>query len=263
MSYAETIKNAVIPDQNKQVPLIVKPKERQDAEKTKEELNKKVDPVNLKITKIENRKNGTVIIQSENNEEREKIKNAIQIKLNENYDIKVPSPRNLILKITDISFDYTEDEIIEKIKKQNPIINGELKLIQKYEYKINDKRKIYTIKVIVDNDTYYKLISEQKINIGWERCRVFDGTDIIQCMKCRGYNHKARECKNQECCLKCHGCHKTKECDKEQINKCINCIRMNNRLNMGLDDNHQTNNKECPVYQNKLKIKKKNLGLYE
>lgn len=101
----------------------------------------------------------------------------------------------------------------------------------------------------------------QKLNIGWEKCRVFDGTDIIQCFKCQGYNHKSSDCKNEEICYKCHGSHKSKECKKEIINKCINCIKANKRLNMGLDENHVTSNKECPVYQNKLNYKKKRLGL--
>ena len=45
------------------------------------------------------------------------------------------------------------------------------------------------------------------------------------------------------------------------INKCINCVRVNNRLNLGLNENHSTNSKECPVYQNKLITKKRRNGL--
>ena len=42
--------------------LIIKPKERQKIEKTKQDSNNKVDPVNLNITNTENRKNETIII---------------------------------------------------------------------------------------------------------------------------------------------------------------------------------------------------------
>ena len=52
---------------NKKVPLIIKQKERQNVKKTKEELNSEVDPVNLKISSVENR---TLVIQTENVEER-------------------------------------------------------------------------------------------------------------------------------------------------------------------------------------------------
>ena len=48
-------------------------------------------------------------------------------------------------------------------------------------------------------------MEEKKLNVGWKRCRVYYGTECVQCMECRGYNHIAKECKNQEICLKCRG----------------------------------------------------------
>ena len=63
---------------------------------------------------------------------------------------------------------------------------------------------------------------------------MYDGTEFVQCMKCRGYNHLARDCKNQEICLICHGQHRTVNCEsQEKIMKCINCT-----LYMGLDEKH-------------------------
>ena len=61
-------------DVSKNVPLIITPKEKQSIEKTKAELNKKADPINFKITNVENRRNGTVVTQSKNMTERGKIK---------------------------------------------------------------------------------------------------------------------------------------------------------------------------------------------
>lgn len=101
----------------------------------------------------------------------------------------------------------------------------------------------------------------QRLNIGWERCRIFDGTYIMQCFNCQGYNHKANECRSETICFKCHCNHKSKECTKEIVKKCINCNKENKRLNLSLDENHETISKECPVYINKLNLKKKRLGL--
>lgn len=113
----------------------------------------------------------------------------------------------------------------------------------------------------MDNDSYIKIIAAQKLNVGWEKCRVFDGTDILQCFKCKGFNHKSSDCKFQEVCYKCHENHKSQECNRNAINKCINCVRVNNRLNLGLDENHETTNRECPVFQNKLNAKRRRMGL--
>ena len=55
------LKSMGLLDVQKQVSLIIKPKERQKIEKTKQDLNSNVDPVNLNITNIENWKNGTII----------------------------------------------------------------------------------------------------------------------------------------------------------------------------------------------------------
>lgn len=262
MSFADAVKkNTVLPNLKKQVPLIIKPKEKQKNVKTKEDLNNRVDPADLNITNIENRRNGTIVIQSENDEERQKIKNAIENKMSDTYEIKAPDENDMSIIITDMSFKYTEKEIIDKIKRQNQQLQKhEMKIVKSYEFKKYNKI-IYNVKILVDKEAYIKIKEAQKLNIGWEKCRIFDGTDIIQCFKCFGYNHKAGECKNDEICYKCHENHKSKECNKEIINKCINCIRTNRRLNMGLDENHATSNKECPVYQNKLEMKKKRLGL--
>ena len=55
-----------MPDISKNVPLIVKPQEKQSVEKTMSELNEKIDPINFKITNVENRKNGTLVIKCKN-----------------------------------------------------------------------------------------------------------------------------------------------------------------------------------------------------
>ena len=45
--------NIMMPDVSENVPLIIKPKVKQSVEKTKAELNEKVNPINLKITNVE------------------------------------------------------------------------------------------------------------------------------------------------------------------------------------------------------------------
>lgn len=261
MSFADAVrKHTELPEMRKQVPLIVKPKEKQTMEKTKQDLNK-VDPVNLKITNVENRKNGTLIIQTENNEERERVKNAIENEMRESYDIRVPNENDMTIVITDMTFKFNENELIEKLKLQNnELKESEFKIVKSYEFK-KYNRIIYNTKIKVNKETYTKVMSAQRLNVGWEKCRIYDGTDIMQCFKCQGYNHKSEDCRNEDVCYKCHGPHKSKECNKEIIVKCINCIRANQKLNIGLDENHVTANRECPVYQNKLNNKKKRLGL--
>ena len=52
MSYARVAaRNVLMADVSKNVPLLIRPKEKQSIEKTKAELNKKVDPINFKVPK--------------------------------------------------------------------------------------------------------------------------------------------------------------------------------------------------------------------
>lgn len=98
-------------------------------------------------------------------------------------------------------------------------------------------------------------MSAQKLNIGWEICRVFDDNDV-RCFKWQRINHLTSKCKNHEIYVKCHGC------DKKSITKCIcNCMRINRKLNMDLDENHGIFSKECAVLQNKLKMIKRRIEL--
>lgn len=260
-SFSDAVKNNIVtPDENKQNPLIIIPKGKQNVTKTKEDLNK-VNPTNFKILNVEQRKNGSVVIQSENDKEREKIKEALHKEISDLYEIKVPDQMDMKIKLTGMSFKFTGNEIVEKLKKQNDILQGsKIEVIKFFEYKRNG-RTIYNAIIKIDKESYIKVINAQKVNIGWEKCRIYEGTDIIQCFKCNGYNHTSRECKFEEICYKCHGNHKSKECTKNIINKCVNCMRVNSRLNLGLDDNHTTTNRECPVLQNKLNAKRRRIGL--
>lgn len=262
MSYAQSLKSNIgMPDLNKNVPLIIKPKEKQSIEKTKAELNKKVNPADFKIINVENRKNGTVVIQAESSEEREKIKETIQTQISNDYEIKIPREISTQIVITGLSFKISDDELIKKLKKQNELLKESNIQVMKLFETIRSNRTIFNAKLSIDNVSYAKVMASQKLNVGWDRCKIFDGTDILQCFRCQGYNHKSADCKNNSVCYKCHGNHRSRECNKEQISKCINCKKENERLNLNLDENHATNSRACPVYQNKLNLKKKRMGL--
>lgn len=69
---------------------------------------------------------------------------------------------------------------------------------------------------------------------------MFDGTEIKQCFICEGYNHITRKYRNQETCFRCHGSHRQKECEKDKVEECINCVLMNRKLRLDLDENHYT-----------------------
>ena len=159
MSYAQiAANNIVMPDISENVPLTVKPKEKQSVEKTKAELKEKIDPINFKVTNVENGKNSTLIIKSKNVEEREKIKEAIETQISKDYEIKVPKEVGMQIILTDMRFKMQENEIIRKLKKQNEILkDSKIVTIKIYEFK-RYNRTIFNAKLKIGNESYRKVI---------------------------------------------------------------------------------------------------------
>lgn len=249
-----------LPDVRKVLPIIITPSSKQDAKITKNDLNSKVDPKDLQITKIKTRQSGVVIVESANVQEREKIKTAIVNNIGNNYEVKIPKKVKPEIIVTGINFKYDDDELIQRIRRQNNCVNEtEIKMVKQYEVKKGDKI-FYNAILEVDIEAFAKILAEERLNVGWDRCRIYDAVQVLCCFKCKGFNHKAIDCKEKEVCTKCLGEHKYAVCNEDAINKCINCMRTNKELNLGLDENHDSLDRNCPVYQQKLAAKKRKIG---
>ena len=73
----------------------------------------------MKITNVESRSGGMIVIQSENCEDRENVKSPIQLKISKQYEVKIPNWMGLNINIIGMSFDYSKNDLIEKWGKQN------------------------------------------------------------------------------------------------------------------------------------------------
>jgi len=100
-----------------ELPLIVKPKNKQKSEKTKSDLNTKVDPKDLKIKNIETKTNGAILIETDTIEEREKVE--LEKKTKDSYDIKIPTVIKPQIELVYMNNKFSDAEIIEKLKNQN------------------------------------------------------------------------------------------------------------------------------------------------
>lgn len=259
MSYAEALsKNErVMPEIRN---LLIKPKSKQDCNQTKNDLNENVDPKELKIRNVQRKSNGVILIQRENDTERNKIKSAIEKQIGEKYEVKIPKTVCEKFVISRMNFKHSDEKIIEILSKQNDCIaEGKVKVLKQYETKTRNV-VYYNAIIETDPETFQRVIAAEKLNVGWEKCQVYDGLEVQQCFKCRGFNHKAAECKNEEVCVKCLERHALKDCKLEIISKCINCIRAKERLNIDVDINHMTISKTCPLYVNKLEAKRRKRG---
>ena len=242
-----------------QVPLIIKPKSKQTREQTKEDVKKSINPVNLGLSTVQFRQNGDIFIAAKNEDDREKLKLEMGKTLGENYEISTPAPLLPRMLVTGMSEKIDDDNLSAAIKSQNNIVNIKfIKIVRQYQVKRGDKTYFNAI-IELDSESFAFILSNGKLNIGWERCKVYDGTRVLCCFKCKGFNHKSENCQEREVCVKCLGEHRTDSCTLSPVNKCINCIRANKKYNLTVDINHSSLDTTCPGYQKHLVEKKKKI----
>ena len=153
--------------------------------------------------------------------------------------------------------ELSNEEICENICKQNPDLKHDDQFIKVALVK-KMKTRYFAI-VELDVKTFNWITNLGKINIGWTVCRVFEFLHIMRCYNCCGYKHKAENCRNEARCIKCaKSDHKANECTSGEA-VCINCTKMNEKLQLNLDVGHCAYDSNCAVYQKQVQWKQEKL----
>lgn len=260
LQYSDILKKTLNPTKPTTIPsLIIKPKKQQSIEKIKEELRKKINPTELKISinSIKSTKNGNLLVKCQGKNDVDILKKVAEKKLND-YDIEVTKLKNPRFKITDYKINDKDDlkaEIVEaSIREQNHFIEP-VDHIKITFFKLNKKSETYTIYGDCSAKVFHKIMVNKKLCIGWQRYPVFEDISIPRCFKCQGFFHKNNECPNEVSCEYCSEKHAAKECPKNQ-KRCINCLNANAKFNLKHNVNHTANEKTCPSFEHQIKIMK-------
>lgn len=236
--------------------ILVFPKKKQASEETRKELKKNIDPTSISINKVTNKIDGGVAIRCADKDSSAKLKNEIEQKLN-NYEVKVPNMVKPKVCVMGIENDEEIEQIVCKIKKQNPeLTDSKMEVVKTYKNK-NKWRNLNAV-IELDSDSFHKILSMGKIKVGWVKCAIREFYDLKRCFKCQGYNHKASACKNKMACIKCSGEHDSKDCISSVI-KCINCTKMNELFGLDTLCEHEATDKNCPVYIRKFRVLKERI----
>lgn len=244
-SYAEAAKSTVI----------VKPKEKQDINKTKSDVKDNIKPSELSINfnNISEKKDGSISIICSDEKSRENLCKEVNSKLNEKYIIDSPKLTVPQILLTGMSEMYETSEIEAALKSQNNL-KGEVKCVKCYRGIKNTK--VFNAIIVLEEEDYIKVMKEGKVCVNWDRCRIFEYISIRKCYNCWGFKHIASKCKNEVACAKCGQNHDTKECKSEEV-KCVNCVRSNKLYGLKYDGNHDCRDTVCPVYLKQIEIEKK------
>lgn len=260
LQYSDILKKPLNPTKQTTTPsLIIKPKKQQSIEKMKEELRKKINPTELKISinSIKSTKNGNLLVKCQEKNDMDILKNVAEKKLND-YNIEMTKLRNPRFKIIEYKINDEDDlktEIVEaSIREQNHFIEP-MDYIKITYFKLNKKSESYTVYGNCSAKLFHKIMANKKLCIGWQRYTVFEDISVPRCFKCQGFFHKNTECPNEGFCEYCSEIHSAKECPKKQ-KRCINCLKANEKYNLKHNVNHTANDKTCPSFEHQIKIMK-------
>lgn len=258
VTYADKIKKSCVQE------IIVTPMTEQTNEKTMGEIKSNIDIMSLGIgvSKIRNGGKGKIILGCEKGYERETLSAELKNKIGTNYtvtSIKKQLPKIKIVGIgEDLNFSKEqENDFLLKIIEQNEIRTEKEELsLRMIKKTVNTG--VGTIIVETDPKTHKIIIEKGKIKVGWKICPVYNFVSVLQCYKCWGYHHFAKDCRNKTNCRKCAGQHEQKDCT-ERIRRCTNCCYHIERYKeTGLSTDHEATDKICEIYKQMISRAQKN-----
>lgn len=238
--------------------VLIKPKNiEQKSDITKTVIKDKICPTEIAVNGIRKVGKGAIIVECTNKEASEKLIKKVNENLSESYEIKETEAKKPKLKIIGLSTKDDDNVIVDFIKSQNVgLENSEIKVVKVFQ---NHRKNGYNCIIQVDGETFKKLMNEQKIFIGWDRCRVTECVDLLRCYNCSGFQHKSSECKRDKACPRCAQNHDLKEC-KQEKRECANCKFAVQSYHLNLDVDHEAWSPECPTFLRKLNVQRSKIA---
>lgn len=258
-TYASVVKNP--PAVNKTILpcLIIKPNKHQECSKTKNDIEKNINPsrISVGINSIKSGKNGSILIQCNTGKSTQMMKEEVSKVLGSEYTVDETKLRKPSVRITNLRKDITKEEVYECIVSQNEDSGFSTEDYLDVIIVKNCKKRDTAFAIINCNgSSFNKFMTSGKINIGFLKCPVYENVYLGRCFKCLGFNHKKEECKQSETiCSICSENHSYENCNSK-VNKCINCVKSNDRYHTKFDVNHGALSFECAIYKKKLEVLK-------
>lgn len=244
-SYARVVKQS-----NVKPVVVIKPKDKKKSKETLADITKKIDVKDVDVCNTRNTKNGGIVLSCKNSTETVKMKQLMENKFGDSYEVILPKIKRPRLRITNIDESIPVDDIITELKDNNKEFDLNMQVITTIKKKKKDNSWTDII-VEVDCNTYKYLMSTGKLKLRWNECLIYDHIYIQRCYKCCGFSHQAKACTKKQACSKCAQQHSYDKCDND-VHACINCMVSNQKMNTNFDFNHHAYSRECPILQHRF-----------
>lgn len=222
--------------------IIIKPKRKQEATKTKSDVSLCIDPTKLKVgvRNIRTIDSGGIKIKCQSMHETDVLKRNITEKLQNDYEVNLTKMRKPRIKITNFDQDMSEDEIKRSIFEQNHV-EGDMDIT----FLRKNRNSSVTIFGECSAAAFKSLMNISKIYIGWGRYPVYEDINVLRCFKCQQFHHKQKNCLNELVCPICSDSHEEKSCPKTK-KCCKNCKMANEKYKIKYNFEHSSTDPSCP-----------------
>ena len=217
---------------------------------------------NISLQNTYKNRNGEVVIVCESEESRDLLQNIVS-NADRNIPTKTPKGKNPSISIVGAPKEYSADEIIEMLVKQNDFVRNFA-----LANNIDDHFKVFSVRPTKKNPNVFQIFAtvsqvlrdgfkqyKDKLTLGLTSCKVYDQYHVKRCYKCQHFGHYGRDCTSQdEYCAKCGDNYATNDCSAT-IKKCINCVRSESETY-----DHFTFDSKCPAMLKQQDLLKKKLS---
>ncbi|XP_023953835.2 uncharacterized protein LOC112057620 [Bicyclus anynana] len=236
------------PETRQQFPLLV---ESTDPRDTGDEVIKKlktsvnVIELGVGIGSIRKRKNQKVLVACDSKQERDIMEKAIR-EGPRKLTVSQIKAKNPLLKLTGVIRETTDKNLEEAILNQNrsllvDIANQEERAVRVVRRTKGRTTEICNV-VIEVSPSLHRSLRDQKLRIGYQVIPASDQSPIVQCFRCMGFGHFAKECHSHQICGHCAGAHDSREClNKSEAPQCANCTSK--------EAKHPAYSPTCPEWQ--------------
>lgn len=263
-TYAQVIQEGRTGQKKDNTILVVKSK-KEGGEQHTEVRKKLVERLQMEeigggVRTIRPTKKGDLLINTQNKEQKDKIKEAISRM--DSLEAGEPKDRGPTVKFTGVDKGYSGTELKEIVWNQNKVVREKMEK-EEYDKSINfvtartcrnESRENWTATV---GGKLFKIFMEDcqsRVHIDLVSIYVEEEVQIVKCYKCCGYGHISKHCKDKECCPQCGGEHRKTECLAETMD-CPNCKRLNLEPREHSADDHN-----CPAHQRRMVLVKRNIN---
>lgn len=204
----------------------------------------KPNEVGIKIDRVIKGRNKSVRIVA-GRDELDRLKPMLS---NLGMDVRHVDKLNPRLKVRDIPSDIDRSRFVGDLIKQNleGIADDAVRLV--YWSPARGQGGPSAV-IEVPPDVRGKLLRQGRIYLGWSSCRVMDHLRILQCFRCLGFGHIAKNCQAAgDICGHCGDSHESRTCPKTGALRCHNC----EKAKMSATNHSALNASVCPILQRRL-----------